>query len=77
MKERLAAVTAHLLQIASASEAPHPHSRPPQVRHQFCQAPTGAGPATALRNLKDIEQKLCSNALNAIVADFTAHTFQR
>jgi hypothetical protein len=36
--ERLAAVTAHLLQIASARQAMDPHSRPAQLGHQLRQA---------------------------------------
>ena len=49
----------------------------PSSAISFAKTPACAGSSTALRNFKDVEQQLRGNALHAIVADFTVHTFQR
>ena len=73
----ITAITPNLLQISTAREPADPYSCPAELGHQLRQAPTRAGSSAALRNFKDIEQQLRSNALDAIVADFTAHALQR
>ena len=74
---RIACVTTHLLQIAAACEASDPYSSPAEFGHQLRQTPARSSSATALRNFKDVEDQLRGNALDAIVADFTVHAFQR
>jgi hypothetical protein len=74
---RIAAVPAHLLQITAAREPPDPHSHPPEFGHKLRKTATRPGSATALRHFEDIEQQLRGNSLDAVVADFTVHPFQR
>jgi hypothetical protein len=73
---RIAAVPAHLLQIAAACESSDSHSRPPELGHELCQTTACPGSSALLRDLKEVEQQLRGNALDAIVADFTAYPFQ-
>jgi len=70
-------ITPNLLQIAPPSEPADAHSRPAELGHKLRQTPARPGSSTALRHFEDIEQQLRGNALNAIVANFTVHAFQR
>jgi hypothetical protein len=73
----ITAVTPDLLQITAACEPPDPHSHPPEFGHKLRKTATRPGSATALRHFEDIEQQLRGNSLDAVVADFTVHPFQR
>ena len=68
-----ACITANLLQVAPPSEPPDPHSHPPELSHKLRKTAARAGSSIALRDLKDIQQQLRGNALDAIVADFSVH----
>ena len=68
-----ACITANFLQVAPSSEPPDPHSHPPELGHQLRKTAARAGSSIALRDLKDIQQQLRGNALDAIVADFSVH----
>ena len=45
----------------------------PSSAISFAKTAARAGSSTALRDLKDVEQQLRGNALDAIVADFSVH----
>ena len=67
-----ACITANLLQVAPSSEPPD-NSHPPELGHKLRKTAARAGSSIALRDLKDIQQQLRGNALDAIVADFSVH----
>ena len=73
----ITAITSNLLQISTPREPSDPNGHPPELGHQLRQPTARTGASTALRNLKNIEQKLRGNALDAVIADFTMHPFQR
>src|ERR1700735_1230404 len=70
-------VSPDLLFIAATRQVAHAHGRPTKLRHQFREAPKCAGFTVALGRLKQVQQVLTANTLQAIELDLAADTLQR
>ena len=74
----LAAIPSYLLLVATPRQIAHPYCRPTKLRHDFRQTPKRARSPVALRDLKQVQQRLRTDALQPIKkVDFAAHALQR
>jgi hypothetical protein len=61
---RIAAVPAHLLQIAPTGEPSDPHSHPPEFGHKLRKTATRPGSATAVVEFEEVSNKGKTSAEN-------------
>ena len=74
---RFAAVAPTLLPVSAPRKIPHPNCRPAQFGHHLRQAPVCARRAIALRDFKQIQQRLAANPFQPVIeVNFAAHALQ-
>jgi len=62
-------IAADLIAEPTGSQPPGLDRRPAQLTHQLRQASAGTRVPATLRNLKDVEKRLRTDALDVVVAD--------
>jgi hypothetical protein len=60
---RLSAKPSTLFTVTAASQIPHPNRRPAKLRHNLCDTTKCAGRPIALRDFKQVQQRLRADPL--------------